>query len=342
MKILITGAAGFIGTNVCKYFIETYPQWDIVGIDRISYCSSLFWSSEVNNTKCPNFLFIKADITDMSQMTSLFKMLKFDIVLHLAAQTHVDNSFGNSLCFTHDNVYGTHVLLEHAKQYNVQLFIHMSTDEVYGNTSHSSSSASTEASYLSPTNPYAASKASAEFLVNSYNISFKLPTVILRANNIYGIGQFPEKLIPRTILRILRNKSVTIQGTGKQKRSWLHIDDLIRAYELIINFSEREKILGETFNIASNEEVNVETICYYLTEISNKANCIIYIKDRPFNDQRYWIDSTKFSSLFGWQPKKKIKESLTDIFNWYAMINREEKIINAYWDKEHVKNALGD
>lgn len=333
VSFLVTGAAGFIASHLCKQlvkFVKTKYEGCaciIVGIDKESYCSS---RHNLDDIVCdPSFIYCKSDITKMDDMERLFRIFRFDYVCHLAAETHVDNSFGNSLRFTESNVYGTHVLLEVAKKYQVKRFIHMSTDEVYGDSEMMSS----EMSSLEPTNPYAATKVAAEYLVKSYHRSFKLPAIIVRGNNIYGPGQFPEKMIPRFILRLLRGQKCTIHGTGSQRRSWLYVEDAVTAF---INVLEKGEI-GHIYNIGTDIECNVLSIARRLVEILQRSDesYIEYVEDRCFNDKRYLIDSRKLYERTGWKPIVKFDEGLTRTIEWYRNITPEE-----WWDPVEIKIAL--
>lgn len=333
LAFLVTGAAGFIASHLCKALVRHLATnnnnrpYIVVGIDKESYCSSRHNLDEIICD--PAFAYHKADITNLDEMDGLFKLFKFDVVCHLAAETHVDNSFGNSLRFTHSNIYGTHVLLEVAKRHNVSRFIHMSTDEVYGD----SDSMSDEKSSLEPTNPYAATKVSAEYLVKSYHRSFKLPVIIVRGNNIYGPHQFPEKMIPRFILRLLRGEKCTIHGTGRQLRSWLYVTD---AAEAIIQVIQKGEI-GHIYNIGTDCECDVITIAHELVDAlrNGDKSYIVHVEDRCFNDKRYLIDSTKLYRLTGWRPKVPFDEGLKKTIAWYKSIQPEK-----WWEASEIQVAL--
>lgn len=311
-KILITGAAGFIGSYVTEYIVKTYSEYKVIGIDKLSYCSNL------NNIKAleesDNFKFLRVDITDIEAMDYIFHSENIDTVLHFAAYTHVDHSFANSILFTKNNVLGTHVMLELAKKYNVDRFIHVSTDEVYGGMNE----LSTEETILAPTNPYAATKAAAEHLVMAYHLSFGLNVIITRGNNVYGPRQYPEKVIPKFILHLIRCEDCPIQGTGEQKRSFLYVDDVVSAFDIILH---RGKI-GEIYNIGSEREYSILEVFDILAllcsiyEIDHHHRKV-HVKDRDFNDHRYFISTEKLSKL-GWKQRTPFEEGLEKTVNWYA------------------------
>jgi dTDP-glucose 4,6-dehydratase len=316
-SILLTGGAGFIGSNVANYLYEKGYQ-RIVVLDKIDICS---------NTKnlIPEIKLIKGDICNADLVNHILDEYKIDTIIHFAAATHVCNSMYDSLNFTQSNIVGTHMLLECSKIYGkLKLFIHFSTDEVYGEKSYTSNKASTENDKLEPTNPYASTKASAEHLVNSYRISFKLPTIITRCNNIFGIKQYPEKIIPKFITRLSQDKSCELHGDGTNKRSYLHVDDVSKGIELILNKGK----IGEIYNIGSDIEYqnidvwkNIITIFRekYPNYLSNSDDnhYLSYIRDRDFNDKRYWIDCSEMMKL-GWkQEKTNFKDELKEIIKWY-------------------------
>lgn len=316
-SLLVTGAYGFIASNFVNYWTSKYPTDKIVVVDRIDPCSNI---KNINRTT--NIQEYVIDINETEKMLSILKRHQITHIVHFAAETHVDNSFGNPLSFTKSNVLGTHSLIEAAKTYGkIKCFLHMSTDEVYGEVHEG---AADETSLLFPTNPYAATKAAAEYIVHSYGKSFKLPYMIMRANNIYGIHQYPEKVIPAFTTALLNNQKLKIQGDGSAKRMFLHVNDLVSAVETILFKGE----LGETYNIGTNEEYTVlelaELMIQKIKNDSEYEKYIEYIPDRLFNDCRYSISSEKIKKL-GWCKKHTLESSLDAIIEWY-------KTHIGYWD----------
>jgi len=312
MIILVTGGCGFIGSNFINYFLEQNRNATIINIDKLDYCS------DVNNVLPNNkYIFIKGDINDKQLVLNILNQYNIEYVIHFAAQTHVDNSFEHSIDYTRDNILGTHMLLECCRLYNkLKKFIHISTDEVYGEIDLDSQGCC-EKSLLNPTNPYAATKAGAEFIVRSYYYSFKLPIVIIRANNVYGRNQYPEKLIPKFIMLLKNNKKLTIQGEGNTRRNFIFVDDAIKAISLVLAKGE----LNNIYNIGTNNEYSVLEIAKMLLDLVKGNNYDIeehieYIQDRNFNDFRYSINSKLLQSL-GWKEEKEFAEGLKETVEWY-------------------------
>mmetsp|Transcript_13397 Transcript_13397/g.29552 ORF Transcript_13397/g.29552 Transcript_13397/m.29552 type:complete len:367 (-) Transcript_13397:57-1157(-) len=314
-NILLTGGAGFIGSHAAILLCKKYPQYNIVVYDMLDYCACLANLEEISRYR--NFKFIKGDISSADLVSYVLKEEQIDTIMHFAAQTHVDNSFGNSYKFTHTNIYGTHVLLESAKACStLRRFIHVSTDEVYGEGETFDAPPMEEHHVLEPTNPYAATKAGAEFIVKSYHRSFKLPCIITRGNNVYGPHQFPEKLIPKLTNQLLRNLPVTIHGDGSNTRNFLFVKDVASAFDVILHKGE----IGHIYNIGGeNEQANIQ-VAKDLIKILGKEKemdeLITYVEDRKFNDLRYTINSSKLHSL-GWTEKMKWEEGLRDTVEWY-------------------------
>ncbi len=295
MNILITGGCGFIGSNFIKYYLNKYNNVQIINIDCINYCSNTTYITERNNYK-----FIKGNITDIHLVNHILNEYNIDIIIHFAAQSHVDNSFDKPLQYTIDNIYGTHVLLQCAKEYGkIKKFIHFSTDEVYGEVPLIHEGCK-EDSILNPTNPYAATKAGAELLVQTYYHSFKLPIIIIRCNNVYGEYQYPEKLIPKFIKLLYNNKKLTIHGKGDTRRNFIWVKDVCSAVDIILE----KGTISEIYNIGTSQEYSVLNFAKLLiSKIHNTneyKNYIEYIEDRPFNDYRYAINSDKLR-LLGWK-----------------------------------------
>ncbi|KAF8080677.1 hypothetical protein N665_0929s0029 [Sinapis alba] len=313
-NILITGAAGFIASHVANRLIRTYPDYKIVVLDKLDYCSNL---KNLNPSKqSPNFKFVKGDIASADLVNYLLITEGIDTIMHFAAQTHVDNSFGNSFEFTKNNIYGTHVLLEACKVTGqIRRFIHVSTDEVYGETDEDAVVGNHEASQLLPTNPYSATKAGAEMLVMAYGRSYGLPVITTRGNNVYGPNQFPEKLIPKFILLAMRGKVLPIHGDGTNVRSYLYCEDVAEAFEVILHKGE----VGHVYNIGTKKERRVNDVAQDICKLFNmdpEAN-IKFVENRPFNDQRYFLDDEKLKIL-GWSERTTWEEGLKKTMEWYT------------------------
>jgi dTDP-glucose 4,6-dehydratase len=310
MRLLVTGGLGFIGSNFVSWILKNKDDIEILNIDRGDYCS------DINNVvPDPRYTYFKGDVADEPHMETIFSFFKPDVVIHYAAQSHVDNSFSSPIQFTRDNVLGTHVLLHVSYKYGkLKKFIHMSTDEVYGEVNEGE--ISTEKSLLNPTNPYAASKAGAEFIVRSYGHSFNFPYIIVRANNVYGPKQYPEKLVPLFINNILKGKSCKIHGDGSSRRNFIFTDDVSEAMYVILN----KGVLGRTYNIGTSNEHNVMDIFTTLKNIIDPNATHVFVQDRPFNDSRYCIDSSELRKL-GWSDKTRFEDGLRKTIEWYKIKN---------------------
>lgn len=270
------------------------------------------------------------NILNIELVSLVMEENKVDTVMHFAAQSHVDRSFGNSLEFTHTNVLGTHTLLECAKRYHIKRFIHCSTDEVYGEVLQGEA---TESSILAPTNPYACSKAAAEFMCQAYMRSFKMPIIITRGNNVFGPHQFPEKVIPKFIYRLHQNKKCCIHGEGTGSRNFLHTSDVVRAFDIIL----RKGKLHEVYNIGTTFDISILDMCAMLIRImkgpdANPADWIEHVEDRAFNDSRYMIDSTKLNQL-GWHANPDFQALLKETVDWYL-----EHL--EWWPPEFIQSYL--
>lgn len=307
MNILVTGGCGFIGSNVLNYMTKKYSNYMFYNIDKLDYCSN-----EDNIQVSENYKFIYGNICDSHLVRHVLEKYSVDTIIHFAAQTHVDNSFGNSLQFTQDNIVGTHVLLECAKDYGkLKKFLHMSTDEVYGEVDIGHEGCD-EKALLNPTNPYSATKAAAEFLCRAYYQSFKLPVIIVRGNNVYGPNQYPEKLIPKFIKLLSEDKKCTIHGSGETRRNFIHSYDVASAIDVIYH----KGIVNNIYNIGTKNEYSVNEIYNKLCSLMNKnhkENCV-YVEDRNFNDYRYAIDSTKLKEL-GWKETKNFETEMKILCN---------------------------
>ena len=319
MAILITGGCGFIGSNyinsLLKSNIFNNNTFDyVINIDKLDYCSS---EDNIYNNKDNRYIFIKGSTCDKDLLQRIFNTYNIEYIVHFAAQTHVDNSFDNSISYTIDNILGTHQLIECCRLYgNIKRFVHISTDEVYGELSINCEN-SIENSILNPTNPYAATKAGAEFIVRSYYYSYKLPVVIIRCNNVYGPNQYPEKIIPKFITLLKENKKLPIHGCGLTRRNFIYIDDVVNAINIIITKGQENNI----YNIGSADEYNVIEIATILLKMvkgdeENIVNWIEYTKDRNFNDFRYAIDASKLNNI-GWEKRVSFYDGIKKTIEWY-------------------------
>ncbi|XP_027063112.1 trifunctional UDP-glucose 4,6-dehydratase/UDP-4-keto-6-deoxy-D-glucose 3,5-epimerase/UDP-4-keto-L-rhamnose-reductase RHM1-like [Coffea arabica] len=313
-NILITGAAGFIASHVVNRLIRNHPSYKIVVLDKLDYCSN---EKNLNPSRSsPNFKFVKGDIASADLVNHILLTESIDTLMHFAAQTHVDNSFGNSFEFTQNNIYGTHVLLEACKVAgNIKRFIHVSTDEVYGETDEDAVVGNHEASQLLPTNPYSATKAGAEMLVMAYGRSYGLPVITTRGNNVYGPNQFPEKLIPKFILLAMKGHNLPIHGDGSNVRSYLYCEDVAEAFEIILHKGE----VGHVYNIGTDKERSVLDVTSDICRLfSLDPNAVIkFVNNRPFNDQRYFLNHEKLNNL-GWSERTTWEEGLRKTMEWYV------------------------
>ena len=324
--VCITGGAGFIGSHFINFMWSKYSKLKIINLDCMYYCSNMLnVNSEIREDERGRYKFYKTDLAASKAVTEIRGILNTHAVthvVHFAAQSHVQNSFGESLQYTRDNVMGTHNLLEAARLYGkIQRFIHVSTDEVYGE-SDSIGDCKTESSLLNPTNPYAATKAAAEMIAQSYYRSFKFPLIITRGNNVYGPNQYPEKLIPRFVSLLQDGKKLTVQGTGEHIRSFIHVSDVCSAFDIILS----KGTTGEIYNIGGDEssdysvmevakilikEINGDTA---IDDSSSDVEWIEYVDDRPFNDKRYYISNDKLKQL-GWNPQVDFMDGIRDLIN---------------------------
>lgn len=322
-KVLITGGAGFIGSHVVRHFLKTYPEYSIFNLDALTYAGNLENLSDVEDY--PNYTFLKGDITDENFIETIFSEHKFEKVIHLAAESHVDRSIENPLAFVKTNVIGTLNLLNAFKtlwkdDWNDKLFYHISTDEVYGTLG--TEGLFTETTSYDPNSPYSASKASSDHFVRAYGETYGLPYIITNCSNNYGPNQFPEKLIPLFIHNIINNKSLPVYGDGKYTRDWLFVEDHAKAIDLVFHNAKTK----ETYNIGGfNEWQNIELI-HLLCKIMDRklsreegasANLIAYVKDRPGHDLRYAIDASKINSKLGWEPSVTFEQGLEKTIDWY-------------------------
>lgn len=319
MRILVTGGAGFIGSNFILYMLNKYPHYNVINFDALTYASCLENLDEVRHHK--GYRFVKGDITDRHAIDSLFLKEKFDIVVNFAAESHVDRSIKDPDVFVKTNVLGTQVLLDASRRYSVQRYIQISTDEVYG--SLGKAGLFTEETPLAPNSPYSASKAGGDLLVRAYHETYGLPVNITRCSNNYGPYQFTEKLIPLMISNAVRNIPLPVYGDGLHIRDWLHVEDHCRAIDLVMHKGN----IGEIYNIGgNNERTNLEVVKTILSELGKPESLITYVKDRLGHDRRYGIDATKIRRELGWAPKFSLEIGLKKTIEWY-LNNRQ------WWDR---------
>ncbi|GIN69654.1 dTDP-glucose 4,6-dehydratase [Bacillus sp. J14TS2] len=310
-KIVVTGGAGFIGGNFVQYMVDKYPDYDIYNLDLLTYAGDLTKHKEIENNA--NYHFIKADISDRETILNVFEKEKFDYVVHFAAESHVDRSITDPEVFIKTNVLGTQILLDASKHINVSKFLHVSTDEVYGELDFDPTVFFTEDTPIQPNSPYSASKASSDLLVRAYFETYGLPVNITRCSNNYGPYHFPEKLIPLTISRVLNDESVPVYGDGKNIRDWLHVYDHCSAIDLVLH----EGGNGEVYNVGGhNEKTNLEVVKTILSALDKSESLIKFVEDRLGHDKRYAIDPTKLENL-GWKPTFNFETGIAQTIQWY-------------------------
>lgn len=309
-NVLITGGAGFIGSNFINYILENESDYNIVNLDKLTYAGNLenLITSEIKK----NYHFVKGDICNTELVNYLFEKYEISYVINFAAESHVDRSILGSEIFFRSNVLGTSVLLEAARKFNVKKFLQISTDEVYG--SLGSDGLFTEETKLHPNSPYSASKASADLMVLSFHHTYGLPVVITRCSNNYGPYQFPEKLIPLMIINLIRDKKLPVYGDGLNVRDWIYVLDHIQAVKAVL---EKGKD-GEVYNVgASTEMPNIEIVKLLTKQLGKSDDFIEYVKDRPGHDKRYAIDSSKIKNELGWSPQYNFNSAIERTIEWY-------------------------
>jgi dTDP-glucose 4,6-dehydratase len=309
VTVLVTGGAGFIGSNFILYLLKTYPQFHIINLDKLTYAGNLDNLKSIENH--PNYTFIRGDICDEKLVGEII-VKGVDYLINFAAESHVDRSITDPGIFVRTNVLGTQVLLEAAKKYKVKKYIQISTDEVYGSLGREGYF--TETSPLAPNSPYSASKASADLLVRAYYKTFGLNVNITRCSNNYGPYQFPEKLIPLMISNALEGKELPVYGDGLYVRDWLYVEDHCRAIDMVMQQGKP----GEIYNIGgSNEKTNLEIVKLILRELNKPESLIRFVKDRPGHDRRYAIDSSKIQKELNWKPHYDFLSGLKLTIQWY-------------------------
>lgn len=346
-NILITGGAGFIGSHVVRLFVKKYPEYNIFNLDKLTYAGNLENLRDID--QLPNYTFIKGDITDGDFVQQLFSQYKFDGVIHLAAESHVDRSIANPMEFIMTNIVGTVNLLNAAlanwkHDCENKRFYHISTDEVYGSLGDTGKFL--ETTPYDPRSPYSASKASSDHLVRAYNHTYGLPVIVSNCSNNYGPYQFPEKLIPLFIHNIRNNKPLPVYGKGENIRDWLYVEDHALAIDMLFHNGR----VGETYNIGGNNEWKNIDLIHKLCEIMDKklnrtpgesAKLITYVKDRAGHDLRYAIDASKIKNELGWEPSIRFTEGFEATVDWY--LDNEEWLNNVtsgeylkYYEQQYV------
>lgn len=325
MKVIVTGGAGFIGSNFVYHMLSKHPDYKIICLDALTYAGNLHTLE--NAMKNPNFRFVKGDISDRECVYKLFEEEKPDIVVNFAAESHVDRSIENPGIFLNTNIIGTQVMMDACRKYGIKRYHQVSTDEVYGDLPLDRPELMfTEDTPIHTSSPYSASKASADLLVMAYHRTFGLPVTISRCSNNYGPYHFPEKLIPLIITRALDDKSLPVYGTGANVRDWLYVGDHCSAIDLVIH-KGRE---GEIYNIGGhNERTNLEVVKAVLHELNKPESLITYVTDRPGHDRRYAINPEKIERELGWNPTYNFEQGIKVTVKWY-LENKEwwEKIIS--------------
>lgn len=313
MKVLVTGGAGFIGSNFVYYSLAKHPEDDIVCLDALTYAGNL--STLEDALKNPHFSFIKADITDRAEIAKIFREQKFDYVVNFAAESHVDRSIENPALFLNTNIMGVQNLLDASRQYGVKRFHQVSTDEVYGDLPLERKDLFfTEETPIHTSSPYSASKAAADLLVLAYHRTYGMNVTISRCSNNYGPYHFPEKLIPLMISRALADQDLPVYGTGENVRDWLYVEDHCSAIDLIL----REGKTGEIYNVGGhNEKTNLDVVKKVLDLLGKPYSLIRFVSDRPGHDLRYAINADKISAALGWTPATTFEEGLEKTIRWY-------------------------
>ena len=311
-KVLVTGGCGFIGTNLVRHILSALSDWSVVNLDLLTYAGNLENTAGLEDAYPGRYFFIRGDIADPEMVQSVFETHKIDLVLNLAAESHVDRSIESASIFIRTNVLGVQVLLDTALKYKVERLLHVSTDEVYGSLGQDG--LFTEDLPLKPNSPYSASKAAADLLVRSYIKTYGLDAVITRCSNNYGPYQFPEKLIPLMIANALEEKNLPIYGDGRNVRDWIHVKDHCRGIVMVA----QKGISGEAYNMGGNaEKENIEIVKDILRSIGKPETLIKFVKDRPGHDFRYAMDYSKIERKLGWKPTVVFEEGLQSTVDWY-------------------------
>ncbi|MCW8804387.1 MAG: dTDP-glucose 4,6-dehydratase [Ignavibacteriaceae bacterium] len=320
-KILVTGGAGFIGSNFINHILKNRSDIFIVNLDKLTYAGNLNNLKNVEHHQ--NYTFVKGDIVNNELVGYLFQKYEISHVINFAAESHVDRSILGSEIFFRTNVLGTNVLLENAKRFGVEKFVQISTDEVYGSLGPEGQFE--ETTPLQPNSPYAASKAAADLMALAFHHTYHVPVVITRCSNNYGQYQFPEKLIPLMIINSLNNKKLPVYGDGLNVRDWIYVIDHNKAVELVLD----EGKIGEVYNVGANtEKPNIEIVNLVLKQLGKSETLIEYVKDRPGHDRRYAINSSKIKKELGWEAEHTFEDAMKDTINWFKE--------NEIWWKEII------
>lgn len=331
MRILVTGGAGFIGSNFIRYLLNKYKEHEIINLDKLTYCGNLDNLKDIENN--PKYRFVKGDICDKELVFSLTKDI--DQIIHFAAESHVDVSIKNPFVFMQTNVLGTHILLEAARKNNIKKFIHISTDEVYGSIEKDYFY---EHSPFKPNSPYSASKASADLLARSYYKTYNFPIIITRSSNNYGPYQYPEKIIPLFTTNLIEGKKVPVYGDGMNVRDWLYVEDNCEA----IDFLRQNGELGQAYNIGGENEVsNIELTKKIIEHIGRDESYIEYVKDRPGHDKRYSLNIDKIKQI-GWTPKHDFNQAIKNTVKWYKENSKWWQRIKTGEFQEYYKKHYQD
>ena len=311
-RILLTGGLGFIGSHLVNYLVEKYPDVLIVNLDRHDYCSSL---KNITVADAPNYRYVKGDMGTMDFVMHILQSYNIDTIMNLAAQSSVDHSENNSIAHVQDNIVAVHTMLEATRRYGkIRRFLQVSTDETLGD--QVDGIAATEDSILAPNNIYASTKACGELLCRAYRVSYKLPLILSKGNNVHGFGQHTDKVFPRFCTQLLSGKKVTVHGDGLTSRSFLHVSDTVKALETIL----LKGVIGETYNIGTRRELTVlevaDTLRRRICPDKTLADIVEYVKDRPYNDKHYKITSDKLRAL-GWKEEKDFDQGIDELVEWY-------------------------
>jgi len=334
MKLLVTGGAGFIGSNFIRHIMSEHPDWFVCNLDKLTYAGNLENTADFENH--PNYRFIKGDVADRDTVDPLVKWA--NIVVHFAAETHNDRSVMDAGDFITTDIFGTFVLLDCAKNHGLEKFIHISTDEVYGDSVHE---ACTETSPLMPKSPYSASKAGADRLAYSYWATHKVPVIITRCSNNYGPYQLPEKMIPLFATNAIEDKPLPVYGDGKNRRDWIHVLDHCMAIELLILKAD---CFGEVFNVSSGHEVTILEMCDHILGTLGKSKELInFVIDRPGHVLRHFINSDKLKREFNWAPRIQFEDGIKETVLWYKdnpeWWHKIKQRLAEYYEKQYVKRT---